>query len=173
MPLQPYNTQTELTTSYSLFVVGADGVEREFGQVVQINPREEREVTANFVIGHQPAGEPQELVPQVVRTRTLELRRISIYDMTALQALINPSKADITNTAGNLVAPAVVGTLTDQTVPIKIVERIQNAQNQTKTRTYEGCVIRSISGERSMDRDIRVLESMTVEYRKVTETAYA
>lgn len=174
MPGQQFDLTTEVTTSYKLFAVGADGVEREFGMATSIDPSERREVTPNFVIGNNPPDEPQELVPQVVRSKTLRIERIALYDLGSLQALINPTKQQISGTAGFTKAEAVIATLSDQRTPLKIVERVTNPAGQVKTRTYVGCIISEFSSTRNIGRgDIRVVDTMTVEYRKVTETAFA
>jgi len=174
MPFEAFQTQTETTTSYKLFIVGADGVEREFGMAVSCDPSERREVTPNFVIGHEPPDEPQELIAQVVRDKTLRIERIALFDMPALQAAVNPSKTVVSGAGGAVNASAVIATLSDQKVTINVVERITNSNRQTKTRVYEGCIISDWSATRNMGRgDIRVIETMTLVYRKVTETAYA
>lgn len=169
-----FKTKTQTALGYRLFVVGADGVERELGMAVGADPSERRSVTPNFVIGNNPPDEPQEIVPQVVSEKTLRFERIALFDLTVLQAFVNPGKATVTDSNGRTVADPVIATLAGQTVPLKIIERITDPNtSKTKTRTYEGCIVTDWSSTRNMGRgDIREMENVSITYLRVTETAY-
>lgn len=154
-------TSTKLVTSYKVFVTAEDSTRREIGMLGNIDPSERRTVTPTFVIGNEPADEPFELVPDVVRDKTLRVERFALYTKSAMEALGRDDQS-------------IVATLSDQNTPFSISEEITNpATGQTKTRTYDGCWISDYSSVRNLARgDIREMESVTIAYTKVVETQY-
>jgi hypothetical protein len=108
--LKPAATRVSLTTSYIIKVVNAAGTLVDIGTIQNINPTENREMTPSFEIGTtqgQKVGEPFEIVPGLVRDKTLEVSRLRLY------------KSNIFEAFG---AGTGVGTLYQQDRPLEIHE---------------------------------------------------
>lgn len=154
-------TSQQLATSYKIFVTAADSTRREIGMLGNLDPSERRTVTPTFVLGNNPPDEPFELVPDVVRDKTLRAERFALYTKRAMQALGRDDQS-------------IVGALSDQNTPFDISEEITDPNTgKTKTRTYTGCWLSDWAATRNLARgDIRELESVTIMYTRVSEGAY-
>lgn len=149
-------TQTQLVTSYKIFVTAQDSQRHEIGQIMSINPSESREVTDSFVIGNEPADEPFELIPGVLRTRRLAVTYVTLYTKELQKALGRDGQT-------------VVTSLSDQNTPFDLQETVTNpASGQSKTRTYQGCYISDFGSTRDIGRgDIREIQTATIVYKRV------
>ena len=65
--------------SYKLFVRAQDSQMVPIGQVQTLDISESRDVTPNFVIGNDPRDEASHLIPGVVRTRQIRLKRVRLF----------------------------------------------------------------------------------------------
>ena len=158
-------TQSELVTSYLIYVTAQNSQQHLVGQILSIDPSEGRDITDSFVLGNEPVDEPFELIPGVVNRRQLEVRYVSLY----LQPLQLALQTDAKNSSpGNAVS------LTQQSTPFDIQENVTNpATGQTKTRTYQGCFIENYGATRNIEnRDIRVIERATIRYRSLSGTNF-
>lgn len=154
-------TKSKLVTSYKLFVTAQDSTRREIGMVTTASPSERRTITPTFVIGNNPPDEPFELVPDVVRDKTLRVSRLALYTKTAMEALGRDNQS-------------IVAALSDQNTPFDIAETVTDPNtSKTQTRTYQGCWISDYGSERNMAQgDIRELETVTIMYTRSSQTSY-
>lgn len=153
--------KTRLVTSFKLYKygVGADGItptegDVEIGICTTINPSERRDIYENFVIGNDPPDVPFELVPGVVRGKTIACSAISLYSKNILEAF----------------GTGTLDSLVDQRAPFVVREEIKDPTGTTalKVRLYTGCYIQEYASTRDMaGGDIRVLETATIAYKQV------
>jgi hypothetical protein len=164
--LKPTSSRISLTTSYVIKVINRAGQLVDVGTIQNINPSETRETTPSFEIGTtqgQKIGEPFEIIPGLVRDKTLEVSRLRLY------------KANIFEAFG---APVGSGTLYQQDRPLEVHEvRKEPVFNQDGTpnydadpvektlRIYKDVWFQRYGSVRDIARgDIREMESATLVY---------
>ncbi len=149
-------TKSKLVTSYTIKVTPKDGNIRSIGTLSNINPSERRDVTETFVIGGQYPDEPFEIVPGIVRGKSFRARFIALYTDNVLEAFGRTPNID------------TLVTLSDQSEPFEVQEVVVNPENNTqKGVIYQGCWLTSYDATRDIaGGDIRVIEDVTVNYRK-------
>lgn len=154
-------TNSQLVTSYKIFVRAENSQRNEIGQLMFINPSESREVTDSFVLGNNPPDEPFELIPGVVRNRTLSVNFVALYQKE-FQKAVGRDDQD------------VVVALSSQNTPFDVEETVTDpTTGKTKTRTYQGCFLSSYSSVRDITRgDIREIQSATIVYKRVVGTNF-
>jgi hypothetical protein len=146
--------------SYKLFVRAQDSQMVPLGQVLNIDITERRDVTPNFVIGNDPRDEASNLIPGVVRDRTIRLRRVRLFAAGLRQAF---GRDDQT----------IVASLTDQSTPLDLVATIEDPNTeQTKTITFKDGFLSEVTSALTMEGDIREIESATYVFRSVEETEF-
>jgi len=168
--IKPGATRTQLVTSYEMYVTNSDGVRSKVGAIQSLNPSEAKDVTPSFEIGTTlggRVGEPYELVPGLVRSKSLNITRLRLYTKNMIQAFGGPVGAE---------------TLYEQDTPFDIEENVTvpafNADGtpnpdaskaSIKTiKIYKDCLISNLGSTRSIaGGDIRETETATVVYRTV------
>jgi hypothetical protein len=146
--------------SYHLYTTAANSKTVLLGQVLNATINESRDVTPNFTIGSDPADEADALIPGVVRTRTIRLRRVRLFAKGLKQAF---GRDDQT----------VVASLGDQNTPIDLVATILDPNtNKTKTLTFKDGFLSDYTSNLDLQGDIREIEECTYTYRAVRESQY-
>ena len=155
-------SKTVLSTAYKLMVEKtlADGTKKieQIGAAQKMNPSERRDLTESFQIGDF-SGDPFELVPSLVRDKTLEIDRLSLYKKSMLEVFGDDG----------------IVTLSQQDKPFVIYEGRGDPTSDTEkfdvVVIYDGCWIKSYSATRDIARgDIREMQSTTIGYRKATSS---
>ena len=146
--------------SYKLFVKAQDSSMLALGQVTTLSPTESRDVTPNFVIGNDPRDQASNLIPGVVRNRTIRLDRVRLYSKSLKQAFGRDDQS-------------VVASLTDQSTPVTLIAALEDPNNgKHKSISFNDGFISDVSGQLRMEGDIREIESATFVYLSVTETEW-
>ena len=154
-------TNSQLVTSYKIYVTAEDSQKHEIGQLQSINPAETRTITDSFVLGNNPPDEPFELIPGPVTNRRLTVSYVTLYTKE-LQQVLGRDDQD------------VVTALSSQNTPFDIVESVTDPTTTlTKTRVYQGCFISDYGATRDITRgDIRIIETAPIVYRRCTGTKF-
>lgn len=146
--------------SYKLFVHATNSQQVELGQVLSLDITESRDVNPNFVIGNDPPDVADSLIPGVVRTRTINLRRVTLLAKSLRQAFGRDDQS-------------VVSSLSDQDTTIDLVATVQDpATKKIKTITFKDGFLSEVRGAITMEGDIRQIDSATYVYRDVSESEY-
>jgi hypothetical protein len=173
MSIKPASTRIQLATSYIIRVKNSAGALVDVGAIQTINPSESRDVTASFEIGTtlgKRIGEPFEMVPGLVREKSLTVKRIRLYRANLMEAL-----------------GAKVGTQTlfEMDTPFEIHESVSTPQfNQDGTpnisapatevvqKIYKDAWISRYDSTRDVSGgDIREIENATIVYGQVETPA--
>jgi len=146
--------------SYKLFVRAQDSQMVSIGQVLQLDISERRDVTPNFVIGNDPRDEASNLIPGVVRDRTIRLRRVRLFAKSLRQAF---GRDDQT----------IVSSLTDQSTPLDLVATLEDPNTEkTKTISFKDGFLSEVASALNIEGDIREIESATFVFRRIEETEF-
>ena len=158
--MQP-RTNAELVTSYKIYVTAQDSQKHEMGQIQSISPSQTRDVTDSFVLGNDPPDEPKELIPGVSRNRRLAVNNVALYAKDFSKTIARDDQD-------------IVSSLSDQNTAFDVHEVVTDPNTgKSKTRIYQGCFLSDISKVTDITRgDIRIIESATIVFKKVTETGY-
>jgi len=165
MAIKPATTRIQLATSYTIKILNDAGALVEVGSIQSINPSETRDITPSFEIGTtlgKKIGEPFEMVPGLVREKTLEVRRLRLYTKNIMEALG---------------AAVGVGTLFEMDTPFEIHEIVNvpvfnqdgtpnpNAAPTAITqKIYKDAWISRYGSTRDITGDIRETETATIVY---------
>jgi hypothetical protein len=170
--MKPASTRIQLATSYIIRIVNQAGQLVDVGAIQSINPSETRDVTPSFEIGQslgKRIGEPFEMVPGLVREKSLEVRRLRLYRANLMEALG---------------ANTGTQTLFEMDKPFEIHEIVTTPQfNQDGTpnvsapaveavqKVYKDAWISRYGSTRDVTGDIREIETATVVYGQVETPA--
>jgi hypothetical protein len=174
MAMAPATTRIQLATSYIIRIVNQAGQLVDVGGIQSINPSETRDVTPSFEVGTtlgKRIGEPFEMVPGLVRDKSLEVVRLRLYTANLMEAL------------GNQVGSQ---TLFEQQAAFEIHEIVTTPQfnadgtpnvaatpTQVTQKVYRDCWISRYGSVRDVRGDIREVETATVAYGTVETPALA
>jgi len=165
-PIKPASTRITLATSYVIKCIDKDTNQLiDIGTIQSINPDENRETTPSFEIGAtqgQKVGEPFEIVPGLVRDKTLTVVRLRLYRANIFKAF----------GAGS------IGTLYEQDQPLEIHEVRKEPQfnadgsvniaaeaEERTIRIYKDVWFQRYGSVRDIGRgDIREIETATLVY---------
>jgi len=152
-------TKSALVTSYKILVTAEGSKQAQIGQATTFNTSERREISENFVIGAAVPDEPDELIPNPARGKSITMDLIVYYAMPALKIFGRD-------------AQKVVASIIDQNTPVNLQEQITNPNtDEVKTIEYVDCYMQDKSEEKNIGRsDIRVMARTTFIYRAKTET---
>lgn len=148
----------ELITSYKLYAKGPDGQQHEIGTAVNFNPSERRDMTYNFVIGHNPPDEARDLIPGPVRDATLTVDFVALYKEGVIKAF------------GQGAGQGLLISIRDQNKPFDVQETVKEpSTNKAKTITYKDCYIADYRAVKDIGRgDIRVIHTATIHFRSIS-----
>lgn len=165
MAIKPATTRIQLATSYTIKIIDGAGAQVEVGSIQSINPSESRDITPSFEIGTtlgKKIGEPFEMVPGLVREKTLEVRRLRLYTKNIMEALG---------------AKVGVGTLFEMDQPFEIHEIVSvpvflptglpdssAAPTLVTQKIYRDAWISRYGSTRDITGDIREIETATIVY---------
>jgi len=152
-------TKSALVTSYKILVTAEGSKQAQIGQATTFNTSERREISENFVIGAAVPDEPDELIPNPARGKSITMDLIVYYAMPALKIFGRN-------------AQTVVASIIDQNTPVNLQEQITDPNTlKVKTIEYVDCFMQDKSEEKNIGRsDIRVMARTTFIYRAKTET---
>lgn len=174
MALKPASTRIQLATSYAIRIVNPQGQLVDVGAIQQINPSETRDVTPSFEVGTtlgKRIGDPFEMVPGLVREKSLDVRRLRLYRQNLMEAF-----------------GANVGTQTlfEMDQPFEIHEIVKTPQfnpdgtpnttaavTEVVQKVYRDCWISRYGSTRDITGDIREIETATIVYGTVETAALA
>lgn len=146
--------------AYVLKVDRGDGNGQvDIGAFQSINPSEEREISESYEIGRsltgeERVGEPFEIVPGLVRRKTLEVNRLALWSKEMLQVFGNDD----------------IVTLQEQSNYFDVYEYRQAPTDTDPVliRIYKECLVASWGGTRDITRgDIREIQRATIHYTYV------
>lgn len=156
-------TKTKLVQSYKIKVARVDidgnptGELVEVGQLMNLDTDESRDMITSYVIGNDPdPGDPQEVIPGIVRTRQLTAGYVSLYSKNVIEDL--GREVDISS-------------LTQQNDPFVIQEIVVDPSGvePTKIKQYNSCFIQSYRNVKNIaGGDVRIIENVTIVYKNVT-----
>jgi len=168
MSMAPATTRIQLATSYIIRIVNQAGALVDVGGIQSINPSETKDIHPSWEVGTtlgKRIGEPFEMVPGLVRDKSLEVTRLRLYQTNLMEAL------------GNTVGTQ---TLFEQqtafeiheivTTPIFNADGTPNTQatpTQITQKIYRDCWISRYGSTRDVRGDIREIETATIAYGTV------
>lgn len=147
--------------SYKLYVKASNSQMVQLGQALSAAVSESRDVTPNFVIGNDPPDEADSLIPGVVRSRTIRLRRVRLFSKSLKQAFGRDDQP-------------VLASLSDQNTPVDLIATVQDpATNKVKTITFKDGFLSDYGTNLDMQGDIREIEECTYNFRTATESPFS
>jgi len=150
-PTEQGKIRGDVVTLYEIKVNG-----NTIGNIQNIAPSERRDIYETWGIGSQETHPvPDELIPGLVKSKTLSCDRVAFYDQNVIQAFGYDSL--------NLI---------DAEEPFEIEEyKFNPALGESGAmelyRTYVDCIISDFSSTRTITGDIRIIDKVTIHYRDV------